>query len=262
MLESFRILLIILLAVNAAQSKADDNRALMKVLVESYPDFLVGYDDKHIIWKDGSRSLFDDGRSKSGFEELLNKASLRDMFYVKYPLGELTNPPSLNNDPGRVRNEEFFLKMYGDCRDGEVEKKMVSITWLPKKYGKKLRVTNINGVAKKLQEVSVELDALPSRFDEYLFPPAGTYNCRMIAGTKRMSNHGTASAIDISTKHGDYWKNSKPDKNGNYVRKNRIPYEIVRIFEKHGFIWGGKWYHYDTFHFEYRPEILNMSAEK
>jgi hypothetical protein len=28
------------------------------------------------------------------------------------------------------------------------------------------------------------------------------------------------------------------------------------VFEKHGFIWGGKWYHYDTMHFEYRPELL------
>jgi hypothetical protein len=23
--------------------------------------------------------------------------------------------------------------------------------------------------------------------------------------------------------------------------KNRLPIEIVEIFEKHGFIWGGKW---------------------
>jgi hypothetical protein len=30
----------------------------------------------------------------------------------------------------------------------------------------------------------------------------------------------------------------------------------VRVFEKHGFIWGGAWYHYDTMHFEYRPELL------
>jgi D-alanyl-D-alanine carboxypeptidase len=28
------------------------------------------------------------------------------------------------------------------------------------------------------------------------------------------------------------------------------------LFEQHGFIWGGKWYHYDTMHFEYRPEII------
>jgi len=37
---------------------------------------------------------------------------------------------------------------------------------------------------------------------------------------------------------------------------NEIPWEIVHIFEKHGFIWGGKWYHYDTMHFEYRPEMI------
>jgi hypothetical protein len=41
--------------------------------------------------------------------------------------------------------------------------------------------------------------------------------------------------------------------------ENRIPMEIVAIFEKHGFIWGGKWYHYDTMHFEYRPEILALA---
>jgi hypothetical protein len=35
-----------------------------------------------------------------------------------------------------------------------------------------------------------------------------------------------------------------------------MPLEIIDIFERHGFIWGGKWYHYDTMHFEYRPELL------
>ncbi len=32
--------------------------------------------------------------------------------------------------------------------------------------------------------------------------------------------------------------------------------EIVKELEKYGFIWGGRWYHYDTMHFEYRPELL------
>src|SRR6516225_8786638 len=47
-----------------------------------------------------------------------------------------------------------------------------------------------------------------------------------------------------------------PDTSGRVVCKNEVPWEIVRIFEKHGFIWGGKWYHYDTMHFSYRPEML------
>ena len=38
---------------------------------------------------------------------------------------------------------------------------------------------------------------------------------------------------------------------------NTLPAEVIDIFERHGFIWGGKWSHYDTMHFEYRPELLN-----
>jgi len=36
--------------------------------------------------------------------------------------------------------------------------------------------------------------------------------------------------------------------------------QVVRIFEKHGFIWGGKWASYDSPHFEYRPELLISSC--
>jgi hypothetical protein len=31
------------------------------------------------------------------------------------------------------------------------------------------------------------------------------------------------------------------------------------VFEKHGFIWGGKWGHFDIMHYEYRPEIILKS---
>lgn len=40
--------------------------------------------------------------------------------------------------------------------------------------------------------------------------------------------------------------------------RNRMPQQIIDIFERHSFIWGGKWYHYDTTHFEYRAELLGM----
>jgi hypothetical protein len=38
--------------------------------------------------------------------------------------------------------------------------------------------------------------------------------------------------------------------------------EIVKIFEKYGFIWGGKWFVFDNMHFEYRPEILILSGKE
>ncbi len=145
--------------------------------------------------------------------------------------------------------------MYGDCRKGEVAKNLTEIVWLPKKAPQRLKVTKVNGVADKLAAISAELDLLPSEFNVFLMPAAGTYNCRVIAGTDRRSAHGYGIAVDIATKRSDYWRWSGAGANGGAYR-NRIPMEIVRIFEGHGFIWGGRWYHYDTMHFEYRPELL------
>jgi hypothetical protein len=31
---------------------------------------------------------------------------------------------------------------------------------------------------------------------------------------------------------------------------------VVEIFERHGFVWGGRWSWFDTMHFEFRPELL------
>ena len=152
-----------------------------------------------------------------------------------------------------------FHKMYGDCRRNEVPAQLAPVAWLPKKKGGMLQITRINGVDKKLSLVSDELDALPASFDKFLLPVAGGYNCRPIAGTSRPSAHGTGTAVDIAVKHAHYWRWSKPDADNRYPYRNAVPPEIVRVFEKHGFIWGGKWYHYDTMHFEYRPEILAAS---
>jgi D-alanyl-D-alanine carboxypeptidase len=58
---------------------------------------------------------------------------------------------------------------------------------------------------------------------------------------------------DVNTEFADYWLWSP--KGTGY--RNRLPFEIVQIFEKYRFIWGGKWEHFDTMHFEYRPELLD-----
>ena len=46
--------------------------------------------------------------------------------------------------------------------------------------------------------------------------------------------------------------------NSEHLNENRQQSAgYAHIFERHGFIWGGKWHHYDTMHFEYRPELLH-----
>jgi hypothetical protein len=91
---------------------------------------------------------------------------------------------------------------------------------------------------------------------KYLIGSGGTYNCRSIAKTNRMSMHAYGASIDISTKYTNYWLWEKADKTGKVVWKNKVPKEIIDVFERHGFIWGGRWYHFDTMYFEYRPELL------
>jgi hypothetical protein len=242
---------------SAAQSPeaAPEPGTIAARLIAAYPTFLERRDGNALVWRDGKRMAIDDGRGPKAPAARLEAPDIKDMFVQPYPFGA-AQPPERDSDPGRARYDELFAGMYGDCRRNQVRANLVPIVWLPKKWGKTLEVTRINGVAEKLAAVSAELDALPARFDTYLFPPVGTYNCRPIAGTDRQSPHGFGIAIDIAIKQTDYWRWTKPGADGRYAYKNRIPAEIVAIFEKHGFIWGGKWYHYDTMHFEYRPELL------
>lgn len=235
---------------------SQDNARLLDILVATYPDHLARHERGVLVWKDGTRMLFDDGVRGKDLATLLDRPSLKDQFYARYPAGQPASPPAAGIDPGRVRHQAFFARMYGDCRKGEVARNLVDVVWMPGKWGRTLRVTRVNGVAEKLKAVSAELDRLPPRFDRFLIPPAGTYNCRAIAGTDRLSPHGFAIAIDIATPRAHHWRWTRPDATGRYRYRNAIPMEIVETFERHGFIWGGRWYHYDTMHFEYRPELI------
>ena len=227
------------------------------MLVSAYPDQLAGYDAEDLIWKDGTRMQISDGHAKT-FEELLDNPDIKDQFAIPYALGAVTKPPAVNEDPGRIRNEPFFLKMYGDCRKNEVAPRLVAVPWMAKHGGGKLMVTSANGVADKLKEVSQALDTLPAGMMSYLVPSAGTFNCRAIAETRRLSVHAFGAAIDIATRFSDYWLWPK-SRGGTLTWRNRIPAAIVEIFERYGFIWGGKWYHFDTMHFEYRPELIALA---
>jgi hypothetical protein len=225
-------------------------------LISAYPDHLERIEGNWLVWKDGTRMEIDDGQGEKPFEAWLAAPDIDDMLALPYPAGAPALAPARDSDPGRARNGAFFTKMYGDCRKGEAAKGLVDVVWLPTKRRQHLKVTPVNGVAEKLARVSAELDALPARFDAFLAPAAGTYNCRAIAGTERASAHGYGIAVDIAVKHAHYWRWSKQGPDGSLPYKNAIPDEIVRAFERHGFIWGGRWYHYDTMHFEYRPELL------
>lgn len=225
-------------------------------LIHAYPEQLCGSEGNMLIWCDGSKMPYDDGvKNKDHYQKLVN-ADIQDQMELLYPRGtQYPIPIPKDFEPGRIRNEAFFKKMYG-ASALEVRSKLKPVNWLPSVGKKTLWVTSINGIDKKLQKISDELDGLPKEFKRYLDKPAGSFNWRIIAGEERLSPHSYGIAIDINTDFSDYWR-WKSAKSYPPIYRNRIPSEIVDIFEKNGFIWGGKWYRFDTMHFEYRQELLN-----
>jgi hypothetical protein len=258
-----------LLLISARHGFADDLYgapplnigAYLDKLVSSYPDWIESHDQEYVVLKNSLRFSISDHRTDKSFDELLEHPDIDDMFYVPYPAGTLPKQPDKNVDPGRVRFEPLFLTMYGNCRRNEVTPKLRSIPWLPKRGGGRVSITTVNGIDKALSAVSTELDTLPIDFVKFLTPSGGTYNCRTVAGSNVRSMHAYGAAIDLNPKYSNYWLWSSKG-GSDPVWRNQIPIEIVRIFEKHGFIWGGNWYHFDTMHFEYRPELFLDSAAK
>ena len=120
----------------ATPQGADRARAdrLMAVLVAAYPEFLSRYDGNDIVWKDGTRMAFDDGRGVKDFETrcwprpIWRTCSTRPIRW-----DAAGAPPAVNIDPGRVRYQPMFAKMYGDCTKGEVARHLVDVVWLPSK---------------------------------------------------------------------------------------------------------------------------------
>lgn len=243
-MKNIIIVALLLLGYTQSQAKCDANA---DKLVREYSQVAKCKNNK-IIWRDGTSMIYDDDK-KETFDKILKHADIEDSFTHSYRKGPYKNP-SKNYDPGRYRNDKFFRKMYGNSASA-VKKRLTTINW----FGQKIRVTTVNNVDKKLKAIARDLAKKVKKnpkLKKYLTPIGGTFKWRKIAGTNRLSVHSFGAAIDISVKYSAYWRWNK----GAYKYQNKIPLEIFEIFEEHGFIWGGKWYHYDTMHFEYRPELL------
>ncbi|MCP4599172.1 MAG: M15 family metallopeptidase [Proteobacteria bacterium] len=246
--------------VSAKDQKGSDSQAKslpkgLKRLVKAYPDSLSRASTKdRLVWRDGTTMAYDDGTKKS-FKQMLEYPDLEDQMSLEYPKNWSPSPP-VNFDPGRIRYEPFFKKMYGNS-SREVRAKLKPVIWLPGVSGKKILMTSTNRVDEKMRSVSKEILRLPHKVVRKVSQVSGTFVWRTIEGCKRLSTHSFGIAIDIGGQYADYWRWTKPGPNGIYRYKNQIPLEVVKIFERHGFIWGGKWYHFDTMHFEYRPELAN-----
>lgn len=196
--------------------------------------------------------------STTPFITTLNNASIADQLAQTYPLAFIT--PKQYADAGRLRNEPFFQALYGNNKQA-ISNNLTAVYWKP--ANTTIKFNKNNNAAAQLQKVGDKLASNPSLIP-YVAKSLGSFNYRPIAGTKRLSAHSFGIEVDFHLPQGlhKYWRwdgcksENNPCPYPKALLQDKTLQQVVQIFEKHGFIWGGKWASYDSPHFEYRPELV------
>jgi len=225
-------------------------------LMLAYPEYIVDIekteDEKvNVVLKSGLKLIYDDKKQKNSESKMANP-DLQDMLEQPYPLNTSRKLMDKDFDPGRVRVYGLLKETYGSSKQ-QVENKLANVM----AGGRAFQFNNSNGAGEALKAAMGELIPLAQRnakVSAAAFPTSGTYNYRVISGTNRLSPHAFGIAIDLARDKRDYWQWASREEG--QKRLDSYPIEIVEIFERHNFVWGGKWGHFDTLHFEYRPEII------
>lgn len=224
-------------------------------LMLAYPDFVEDVTREsngnvYMIMKSGIKILYDDKKSKN-HEQKLTNPDLEDMMYQSYPLSNEGKLMEENFDPGRVRVYALLKEVYGESKT-KVEANLINVN-----VGGSFQFNRNNRAADSLRNAMRELMMLAKYRRDItacFYPCSGTFNYRYILGTDRLSAHSFGIAIDLARDKRDYWRWASREQGQKRVES--YPTELVEIFEKNGFVWGGKWGHFDILHFEYRPEII------
>jgi hypothetical protein len=173
------------------------------------------------------------------------------------------------NDRNPPRRNDAFLGLLLRAADrAATERRLVTI----EVAGFTVRVHE--DIAGPLALVSEDLEALKASDPEARAFLRGLsemngYNYRFVDGTRTRSYHSYGLAVDLIPKsyrgRHPYWRwamQKEPDWWAvPYEQRWMVPTSVVEAFERHGFVWGGKWLYFDTMHFEYRPEVLLLARE-
>jgi len=189
----------------------------------------------------------------------LNDATIGDMYVYTYPLAfDLAPRKRPWNDPGRIRNEALFRALWFDDRDS-ARASLTRVSYSRGATRADFSVTRRHCVHAQLQAALTEIARHGPAMDRYLQNVGGSFNWRLIAGTDRLSSHSFGIAVDFNSELGGYWRWSGAAPGQAAAFDNRFPPDLVEAMERYGFIWGGKWHHFDGMHFEYRPDLILFS---
>lgn len=158
---------------------------------------------------------------------------------------------------------DFFDALYDGKYQVRIEQNIVSMSFLGRGVNvHRDIVPALSQVEKRILE-EAEHNQEVEDFVDNISSVEG-YNWREIRDRSDRSFHSWGLALDILPKGWQkknlYW-NWISEWNQDWMmiplsKRWMPPQSVVDIFERHGFVWGGKWMLWDTIHFEYRPELL------
>ena len=244
---------------SSASSSDDTAKRDLLALMMAYPGTITGLEKSdggaiYVVMRSGKKILYDDKKSKT-YEQKLAAPDLQDMMEQDYPLSFIDELLKGDLDPGRIRVYGFFEEVYGATK-AEISKNLVNVSVGPRNC----LFNKNNDAAPALKAAFVEVSSLVQSDPDiyaFVYPMGGTFNYRVVAGTNRLSMHSYGIAVDLKLDNYDYWKFATRAQG--QKRLESYPRSLVKIFENHGFIWGGKWAHFDIVHYEYRPELIIKS---
>lgn len=235
----------------------------VRAFVDAYGPLIdsVTYGEEDVVFTLGSRPIhFQGGRMLA--EDGLDREEDCDPLFYPYALqlrDEL--PPLPKASPTYCT--DVLESLWGSTED-EIRSHGQSTTFLGRKmFLNNLVIDALVGVERDILDASRDDPAIARWIDEL----AITYSFinRGIAGSPTRSHHAWGMALDLVPTSYEgrhvYWRWSRVFNREDWhlipwERRWSPPQAVVEIFESHGFIWGGKWSHFDNIHFEYRPEIL------
>lgn len=221
----------------------------------AYPDDIEGFEKDEqtvtVLMENGAEIVYDDQKAKS-FAEKLGNADIQDAMELPYPLESIDTLMSGEQDPGRIRCYALLKAVYGGSQS-EVESRLESVNTGAGSCPFNESNEADEALEDAFSDVAVLMKDDPGIYG-FVYPMSGTFNYRVIAGTGQLSPHAFGIAVDLCRDSRDYWQWASREQGQS--RLNEYPRALVGVFESHGFIWGGKWAHFDFLHFEYRPELI------
>jgi hypothetical protein len=247
---------------SAPDSTGMANDVRIHAFLEAYGALIesVSYPDGDVVFTMAGRPIhFQDGRMLG--KDRLGEVKRSDPIFYRYPLEPLLSPLPFTDPPSY--STDYLEALFGRT-EAQVRKNCRSASFLGHRVFVNTRILGplreVEGEIRQAASFDPEVAEWMERLDivySFIF--------RDIAHSQTRSLHGFGLALDlVPASYGGrqvYWRWSRVLNRQDWHQtplnqRWSPPQAVIEAFEHHGFVWGGKWSHFDTIHFEYRPEIL------